>query len=315
MDDIATQISRDLPEPVVLLGMAETATALGHGVFAAYRRDNPSVSAIYLQTSRQRVESAQVMASFEEGHSHATTHLVQVRAETAAIAASARTLIMVDDECSTGGTFLACADAMRSAMPKLERIETCCITDWSDGAYLPGMPLETTAHSVLEGRMDWTPTDGIERTVLAAASNRPGTAPDTGMRSRTGILEPEAARRSYLAEMPDERVLVLGDGEHSYEALLVAEDLEAAGAVAAVQCMTRSPALLGYAMGSVSELRDSYGSGAPCYVYNLLEHRPDRVVIVAEALGTQSDDVLTALAKLGSDIPVSLVQCRYDAAI
>src|SRR3546814_3785959 len=44
---------------------------------------------------------------------------------------------------------------------------------------------------------------------------------------------------------PNERILVLGEGEHSYEALLVAEEIEQKGGVAAVQCITRSPALLG----------------------------------------------------------------------
>src|SRR3546814_1889880 len=38
---------------------------------------------------------------------------------------------------------------------------------------------------------------------------------------------------------PNERILVLGEGEHSYEALLVAEEIEQKGGVAAVQCITQ----------------------------------------------------------------------------
>jgi hypothetical protein len=106
-------------------------------------------------------------------------------------------------------------------------------------------------------------------------------------------------------------VLVLGDGEHSYEALCIAEEVEASGGVAAVQCITRSPALLGHAMRSVSHFDDSYGSGAACYLYNMLAHCPDRIVIAAENIGNQREVAQRALAELGASISVDLVACRY----
>src|SRR3546814_16273651 len=86
---------------------------------------------------------------------------------------------------------------------------------------------------------------------------------------------------------PSERILVLGEGEHSYEALLVAEEIERKGGVAAVQCITRSPALLGFAMETKSTFSDSSGSGAPCFLYNILRHEPDRTLIVAERSETR----------------------------
>ncbi|MEO7692237.1 MAG: phosphoribosyltransferase domain-containing protein [Sphingomonas sp.] len=314
MDDLGAMIPRNLPEPVIILGMAETATALGQGTFAAYRRLNPSARAIYLQTSRQALSDARTIASFEEGHSHATTHLVQISdADVSEMAGSARTLIIVDDECSTGQTFIACAEAMRAALPRLERIETCCITDWSDGAFVSRMPLETAGHALLYGAMDWTPAQRHAPATLGDASNRRGLAPNNGMRSRTGIVDPEQAHRPTYSPAAGERVLVLGEGEHSYEALLVAEELERAGAIAAVQCITRSPALRGNAMRSVSAFTDSYGSGAPCYLYNLLGHDPDHVVIVAEVDADQVAQARAALAQLGADIPVTRLLCRYGS--
>lgn len=311
MDDLAAMIPDSLPQPVVFLGMAETATALGQGVFAAYRRRNSATEAIYLQTSRQRAPGAAVIASFEEGHSHATTHLVQLGdPKLAARIRAARALVIVDDECSTGDTFLACARAMRAALPDLERIETCCITDWSDGSNKSRMPLPTHGHALLHGALRWTPGPATAQASLAPA-NQQGLAPATGMRSRTGLLAPEQAMRDGIAPAPGERILVLGDGEHSYEALLLAEELERAGAIAAVQCITRSPALPGHALRSVSTFSDSYGSGAPCYLYNLLRHDPDRVVILAEIDGDQLAETLAALAALGSGIPATQLLCTY----
>lgn len=312
MDTLGALLPGDLPGPIVCIGMAETATALGQGVFAAYRAANPALDVIYLQSSRQIVDGAQCIASFEEGHSHATTHLVQIADPGLRDAVhGARSLVIVDDECSTGDTYVAVAQAMRAVMPQLEQIATCCITDWSGRGYTDRMPLPTTAVSMLSGSLTWRTRPVGTPPVLAAGSNVPGHAPATGMQSRSGLRAPEAAARPQVAGKAGERVLVLGEGEHSYEALRVAEEIESQGGIAAVQCITRSPALPGAAMQTVSTFRDSYGSSAPCFLYNILSHRPDRVVIVAELLADQVTDAVAALRDLGSDIPVELVVCDY----
>ena len=312
MDALGAMLPSDLPGPIVCIGMAETATALGQGVFAAYRAAHPAEDMVYLQSSRQVVQGAQLVASFEEGHSHATTHLVQVADPVLyETMRAARTLIIIDDECSTGGTFLAVGKAMAPVMPKLEQMATCCITDWSDRAYIDRMPRPCRPVSMLSGAMTWTAATDGTAPVLAAGSNVPGHAPATGMKSRSGLSAPEAAARRSVAVSPGERVLVLGEGEHSYEALRVAEEIEAAGGIAAIQCITRSPALPGAAMQSVSMFRDSYGSGAPCFLYNILAHDPDRIVIVAEMLADQRADAEAALLALGADTPVELLVCDY----
>ncbi|ESQ89029.1 hypothetical protein ABAC460_14720, partial [Asticcacaulis sp. AC460] len=178
MATLAAKIAADLPQPVVFLGMAETATALGQGIFAAFRHLHPQVEALYLQSSRQRVEGARVLASFEEGHSHATTHLVQVADPGLEdLVRSARSLVIVDDECSTGNTFIAAAKALAGEMPALSRIETCCITDWGNGAYLNAMPHPTQARAILSGAMTWQAGAAAAAPVLAAASNQAGAAP------------------------------------------------------------------------------------------------------------------------------------------
>lgn len=312
MDALGAKLPLALPGPIVCIGMAETATALGQGVFAAYRAVSTAEDIVYMQSSRQVVQGAQLVASFEEGHSHATTHLVQIADpmldETMR---TARTLIIIDDECSTGRTFVAVGRAMAPVMSKLEQIVTCCITDWSDRSYVDLMPRPSRPVSILSGAMTWTAAPHGTAPMLAAGSNVPGYAPVTGMKSRSGLSAPEGAARSPVAVTPGDRVLVLGEGEHSYEALRVAEEIEAAGGVAAIQCITRSPALPGAAMQSVSTFRDSYGSGAPCFLYNILAHKPDRIVIVAEVLADQCADTEAALLALDCEIPVELLVCDY----
>ena len=312
MDQLGQKLPGNLAGPIVFLGMAETATALGQGVFAAYHKANPLQEVVYLQSSRQIVGGAGLIASFEEGHSHATTHLIQV-ADLAMqdVVRTAKTLVIVDDECSTGNTYVAVANAMLDAMPCLELVATCCITDWSGNQHIANMPRPTLPVSLLSGSMAWKAGETPSSETLAAGSNVPGNAPKSGMKSRSGLYAPEQAARASIDVNPGERVLVLGEGEHSYEALLVAEEVGAKGGIAAVQCITRSPALPGFAMHSKSTFSDSYGSGAPCYLYNILRHSPDRVLIVAEQLADQEEEARAALQALGSSIPVEVVLCSY----
>ncbi|NBB26185.1 hypothetical protein GVM20_13710 [Porphyrobacter sp. SLTP] len=312
-DALAAQIPGDLPGPVLFCGMAETATGLAQSVWTAWRARHPGSASAYIQSSRQIAAGARVLTRFEEGHSHAASHMVQVSAEIEPALAEARSLVIVDDECSTGSTFVEAAEALVAALPQLVAVHCASLTDWSAGGFLTRMPRPAAAHSLIAGTLEWTPGAGQAAATLAPAANRHGTVPATGMRSRTGLLAPEAADRAPLTATPGERVLVLGDGEHAYEALRIAEDLAAQGAITAIQSITRTPALIGHAMQSVTTLADAYGSGAVCHVYNLLAHQPDRIVIAAEIAGTQADELARWVAEAGSSAMVELVLCRYGA--
>lgn len=312
-DALAAQIPGDLPGPVLFCGMAETATGLAQSVWAAWRARHPAAASAYIQSSRQIAARARFLTRFEEGHSHAASHMVQVSGEIETLLADACSLVIVDDECSTGSTFVEAAEALVTALPQLVAVHCASLTDWSAGGFLTRMPRPAAAHSLIAGTLEWTPGAGQAAATLAPAANRHGTAPATGMRSRTGLLAPEVADRAPLTATPGERVLVLGDGEHAYEALRIAEDLAAQGAITAVQSITRTPALIGHAMQSVTTLADAYGSGAMCHVYNLLAHQPDRIVIAAEIAGTQADALACWVAEAGSSAVVELALCRYGA--
>ena len=323
----------DLEGPVLFVGMAETATALGHGVRDAWAGMTGRAGALYLQSSRQRVAGATLLTTFEEGHSHASTHLVQVSPALLDRLRAARTLVIVDDEASTGATFVAAARALVGALPNLAAVHTAVITDWSEGRHLDAMPRPTAAHSALAGSLRWEPlapggtcgpggTNGAVGAAgpsagaptLAATTNEPGTAPARGTPARRGIERHRRPTRTPLDLGAATRWTVLGDGEFSWEALLLAEEIEAAGGTAFVQCITRSPVLVGHAMRSVTPVSDSYGSGAPCFVHNLLGGAPERVVVVSENEGGQAREIRAWLAGHGHDVPVSLVACRFDDA-
>jgi hypothetical protein len=229
------------------------------------------------------------------------------------VLAAARSLVIIDDECSTGATFVEAAEALVGALPGIERVACASLTDWSNRDFLARMPRPAAAASLIAGTLAWTPGPAQAAATLAPAANRHGTAPATGMRSRSGLITPEAATRPRVTAHPGERILVLGDGEHAYEALLIAEEIAAQGGVPAVQSITRTPALIGHAMQSVTTLEDAYGSGATCHVYNLLAHQPSRIVIAAEIAGTQAEALARWIREAGSSAVVETVLCRYGA--
>ncbi|NKY40525.1 phosphoribosyltransferase [Cellulomonas septica] len=101
---VVADLVADVPASAVVLGYAETATALGHAVADALG------GAPYLHSTRRPVAGVPSVGAFEEDHSHATTHLL-LPADPALLASDAP-LVLVDDELSTGTTALHTIEAV-----------------------------------------------------------------------------------------------------------------------------------------------------------------------------------------------------------
>lgn len=288
MRKLAGLLDADLPGPVVFLGMAETAVGLGQGVHEAWRDATGRDDAWFIQSTRQTHPDMPVWTRFEESHSHATSHLVHRPREITPFA-GARTLVIVDDECSTGRTFVAVEEAMREVMPGLRRVVDVAITDWA-----PETGRERV--SLLSGAMTWSPNGEVSSVPGESASAHGATTPGAAA-GRTGYDAPPQVGNLSAAQMPcrsAKRVTVIADGENAYAALRTAERLGSLGHDVALQSITRSPAHVGGALLSRALLTDAHGSGATCYSYNLQAHRPDAYVVVAERGGRQAEEIARA---------------------
>jgi adenine/guanine phosphoribosyltransferase-like PRPP-binding protein len=117
LDGLATATDAALaavePGDGVVLGYAETATALGHLVGRAV-----GLPSVY--STRRVVPGVPRVLGFEESHSHATTHLVL--AEDPALLATPGPAVLVDDELSTGRTALATIRALHAHAPRAEYV-------------------------------------------------------------------------------------------------------------------------------------------------------------------------------------------------
>ena len=306
---LARQVD-DLPSPFVVIGMAETAIALGQGVYEAMWRLGMR-EGVFLHSTRY-VFPQPLAFAFEEQHSHATEHLLYLprEEEAARLFREARALVFVDDEMSTGKTLCNLLAACRTSCPRVEEARFVSITDWlSDArrreieAQFPDLAIRF--HNILEGSFSFVPNESFDCQASASAVGA-GECKATrvgGDFGRFGCREPLAFDFSswpgrYGLSSGD-RLLVLGTGEFMYPAFLFADYLEEAGFDVVFQSSTRSPILVGEDVGSMVETVDNYGDGIPNFVYNVRPGAYDRILAGYESRPLPPEHDL--LEKLGAE--------------
>ena len=118
------------PVDAVVLGFAETATALGHCVAEALG------GADYLHSTRRPVAGVATAGAFVEEHSHHTGHLLLP--SDPGLLAGPRPLVLVDDELSTGRTAVNTITALHRAAPRAHYV-LATLVDLREDA-LAGLP-------------------------------------------------------------------------------------------------------------------------------------------------------------------------------
>ncbi|MGO4203576.1 phosphoribosyltransferase family protein [Rhodococcus sp. TAF43] len=290
---------RESEVDVTVLGFAETATGLGHCVATRMR------ARCYLHSTRRDVPGARTFAGFEEGHSHATSHLLQPTSPD--LLADDCPMILVDDEISTGATAVDAIRALHAHHPR-GRYIVASLVDMRTGRHRDqteaaaadlGVTIDfvslASGRTVLpEGLIErvvalpdpvLNPISGDRGTVERIELPWPAAVPDGG---RHGFLHSDAddfdaaitAAATELATRvdPDHPAVVIGHEELMYLPLRLAAALGASGREVRFQTTTRSPAYVldepGY------PLRRGYTFVAPegddtaaRYLYNA--HWPD----------------------------------------
>ena len=123
------------PADAVVIGYAETATALGHAVADACALD-------YVHSTRRSVPTVPAAGGFDEEHSHATGHLLLP--EDPELLRRAGPVVLVDDELSTGQTVLNTIEVLHAITPR-ERYLVACLVDLRSVAHGSGSFTRTFA--------------------------------------------------------------------------------------------------------------------------------------------------------------------------
>ncbi len=309
---LAGRIPADLPSPLLFIGMAETAVGLGAGVFQTARAAYPD--SVYLSSTRHPVDG-ELLCEFKENHSHATDHLIYrpADAQMRSRAENARTLVLIDDEATTGNTFINLLDALRQAgLTQVERVVVVTLTDWSGDGIAQRCPLPVTTISLVQGSWHWEPDPQAPLPQMPAVNvTARGGVAITGAQcwGRLGMTESDVTFGAWLHMEPGERVLVLGSGEFVWQPFLLAERLERLGTQVRFSCTTRSPIAEGYAIASAISFADNYGLGIPNFLYNVTHQSFDRVLLCIETPEESVDPAL--LAQLRRVAPrVEVITCE-----
>ncbi len=299
----------NLPEPVLFIALAETATGLGQGVFEASLAQGMS-DALFIHTTRAHLEHADVALHFQEPHSHATGHLIYrpSDAESQRIFANAKSLVLVDDEISTGTTLTNLARSYAELNPNVEHIALVSLTDWlSEPRDIEKrMPAPLTRINLLQGRYTFQPNPSFRPPDLSYESRGQtvNVSREHGRFGKRKPLEVDVGRVLGSLNSPsDGSILVLGTGEHLYLPYRLALELERRGFDTYFQSTTRSPILEGESIRSILRFADPVDGTTPNYLYNVVKGQYDSVLICYDTPNTHSNHDL--LAQLGATLITS----------
>ena len=267
--DLADLVPSDLAEPVLVIGMAETAVGLSAGVHQALQTRYPQALLLNSTRHAQHDESSDangtdsLLTTFCEDHSHASQHLIYQSKDsvTQAQLLVSKTLIMVDDEASTGNTCVNVVTALReSGLNQLEQVHLTTLVDWSLDQETPNPQsdakparmadrlagIEFHRHHLLSGAWQWTDAPNPEPIIMPSVDTTAAGSQaldDTGNWGRFPTLDSTEGFANYLsrfqatftcfndqenfdvAQLP-KRILVLGSNEFVWLPFLLAEWLE-----------------------------------------------------------------------------------------
>lgn len=314
--DIHTRLAAQIPElpgPILFIGMAETAIALGNGVFDQYVRRTGRRDVVFLHSTRYLLDQM-IAFRFEEEHSHAADHFIYMPQNLAlqALLKSARSIVLVDDEASTGKTFYNLLKAITDVMPGIKQAATVVITDWR-GLHKTGikpdyMPIPTQPVAILKGHYSFTAAPDLVKIPMPPAvgngDNKShlfqahhgrlglGVGTDTGQRDRNGWTAIGERIANSGGKNERNRVLVLGTGEFAYPPFLLAEHLEQMGLDVRYQSTTRSPIMPGLAIQERLVFQDNYEDGILNYLYNVRRDDYEHIIIGHETPSQTIDTVL-----------------------
>ncbi|WP_026694412.1 phosphoribosyltransferase family protein [Peribacillus kribbensis] len=309
----------ELPERTVFIGFAETATALGHAVFEVFE------NARFFHTTRERVKGLESAISFEEEHSHATSHRSYIDPS---YLDNLDPVVLVDDEVTTGKTALNIIESIHAKFPR-KVYSVVSILDWrteenrrkfreleqklgitiheismiSGTIEVSGASIEgeqnKPAFPALETDLEVLDASGLEIPLTPYHSEEGVSAPylkDTG---RFGMLDSRQTKieewleplAGYLAgKRRGSRTLCLGTGEFMFLPMKLASLM---GTGVSYQSTTRSPIhpspSFGYAISQAFSYRSPEDPDITHYFYNIEPGMYDDVFVFMEREMDEAD--------------------------
>lgn len=308
MKTLGDKVAAKYPAAKLVIGFAETATAIGAMVANSLAED-----CIYIQTTRENFSGNFI--EFLEEHSHAPQQKLYAENLRAWIDAS-DTIIFVDDEFSTGKTLRNMIRQLKTFYPNLngKKLVAASIINRltaenenlleADGIFCEYLvklheenfdvsQFETVAPKILN------PCDVSEK-ISFYKINFPQN-PRVGVNIHEYIKNLNQRGEEILKLIqPAEKILVMGTEECMLPAIIFGKILEDGGAKVFTHSTTRSPigvsSQQNYPINEGYQLKSFYDAARTTFIYNLKHY--DLIFVVSDVENWQVDAVKSLIAAL-----------------
>jgi len=274
-------------ERVLVIGFAETATAIGAAVASVIE------NSVYVHTTREELPGATVADFFEE-HSHAKNQSLYLKEEYKNLSEYDR-LVFVEDEITTGKT-------IRNFLQSVEYSGKITVSA------LVFNGLDESVFSQYGAELVCMQKTGYVNYVTLDGLPDPRSGVNTGLyREKCLYLASQIVVAVGEADINDKDILVAGTEECMYPALILGCELEKSARSVESHSTTRSPLLSqndgakkndGYPLHSRYSFASVYDRERTTYLYNLKKY--DTVIVVTDAPAPYADEFVRTLQNQGN---------------
>lgn len=293
MHEFGNQLYTEFPDIGLIIGFAETATAIG-AVIAAMKNAN------YITTTREEIGSNTI--EFKEEHSHAVEQ--QISTENLDKLFESNTIVLIDDELSTGKTVLNIIAALKEEYPILNNkkiIAASLINRMSDEDLVRFNKAGIECRWLVKIEND--SYDFVNELEASDPEEVPEYKRDRGPvlfyssiddDVRTGVLSKDYKHSiknenqkiiDKLHIRRTDKILVLGTEEYMYPAILFAKQLSKLSNEVKMHATTRSPISISkekdYPIRNGYKLHSFYDTDRTTYLYNVDFY--DKVFVVTDS--------------------------------
>ncbi|MDR1579786.1 MAG: phosphoribosyltransferase family protein [Synergistaceae bacterium] len=274
-------------ERVLVIGFAETATAVGAAVAHTIE------DAVYVHTTRETLappseSGGKLVAEFLEEHSHARNQALYLREQLRDLSKYDR-LVFVEDEITTGKTIL---NFLRNVAYRGKiTVSALVFNGFDEGAFA-----EYDADFCCLQKV------GYFRRLEFSGLPNPRSGVDIGLyHDKCAELAGKIASAVSVTDIKDKDVLVLGTEEFMYPALMLGLEIEKTARGVKSHSTTRTPLLpqsgADYPLHSRQSFSSPYEGERVTYLYNLASC--DTVIIITDALGSGGEALIGAVQNRG----------------
>ena len=299
-NNLAGLINPDIiNDDLLVIGLAETATGLGWGVFEALKAQ----SKIYIHTTRVKLNQKQLV-QFEESHSHSTEQYLYYPKTTKFNKTIIDHIIIIDDEITTGNTIGNLITSIKIKFPNC-KFSILTLLNWKN--YIKHYKIYAFKEGKFSLKENILKKDefmqldlDVKKVLIKELANGYG---------RLGAFvfpKIKDSEISQINKIKNKSILLLGTGEFMHYPFVLSKYFDDSNKIK-IQSTTRSPVELGGAIKSKLYFKDNYYPEVNNYLYNVIDKKYDIVFVFYESKTNKDPLLIDQLLKyFNKVIPIYL---------